>query len=72
MAEQPARDAPSHRGDRADPPPEAMGGAGDGEAVVRARDVAMQFGSNLLFRDVSFDVRRGEVFVILGLSLIHI
>lgn len=66
MAEQPARDAPSHRGDRADPPPEAMGGAGDGEAVVRARDVAMQFGSNLLFRDVSFDVRRGEVFVILG------
>lgn len=35
-------------------------------AVIEARDLAARFGSNTLFRDVSFDVRRGEVFVILG------
>jgi len=38
----------------------------DGEVVIRARDVAMRFGSNTLFEHVSFDVRRGEIFVILG------
>ncbi len=33
---------------------------------MRARDVAMRFGSRTLFEKVSFDVRRGEIFVILG------
>ncbi|MFL1463736.1 ABC transporter ATP-binding protein [Roseococcus sp. DSY-14] len=36
------------------------------EAVIQAEGVAMRFGSRTLFRDVSFEVRRGEVFVILG------
>ena len=40
--------------------------AADAPAVIEARGVSAQFGSNVLFRDVSFDVRRGEVFVILG------
>ncbi len=30
------------------------------------RGVGMRFGANTVFQDVSFDVRRGEVFVILG------
>lgn len=34
--------------------------------VVEARGVSMAFGSNILFRDVSFQVAPGEVFVILG------
>jgi len=38
----------------------------DHPAVIRAEGVAMRFGSRTLFRDVSFDVKRGEVFVILG------
>jgi phospholipid/cholesterol/gamma-HCH transport system ATP-binding protein len=36
------------------------------EAVIVAQDVAMGFGSRTLFRDVNFEVSRGEVFVILG------
>ncbi|MBE9605044.1 ATP-binding cassette domain-containing protein [Acetobacteraceae bacterium H6797] len=36
------------------------------ETVIKVRDVAMGFGSRTLFKDVSFDVARGEVFVILG------
>jgi len=36
------------------------------ETVIQVRDVAMGFGPQPLFKDVSFDVRRGEVFVILG------
>ncbi|EFH12920.1 ABC transporter ATP-binding protein [Pseudoroseomonas cervicalis] len=36
------------------------------DPVVRADGVAMAFGANTLFRDVSFSVERGEVFVILG------
>jgi phospholipid/cholesterol/gamma-HCH transport system ATP-binding protein len=34
--------------------------------VIEARDLTARFGSNTLFEHVSFDVRRGEVFVILG------
>jgi len=37
-----------------------------GAPVVTASDLAMAFGNRTLFRDVSFDVKRGEVFVILG------
>ena len=36
------------------------------ETVVTARALTARFGTNTLFRDVSFEVRRGEVFVILG------
>jgi phospholipid/cholesterol/gamma-HCH transport system ATP-binding protein len=36
------------------------------EPVIEARDLAMRFGEKTLFKNVSFDVRRGEVFVILG------
>jgi phospholipid/cholesterol/gamma-HCH transport system ATP-binding protein len=37
-----------------------------GEAVITAGDVAMRFGGRTIFEGVSFEVRRGEVFVILG------
>ena len=35
-------------------------------AVLTAEGVAMRFGARTIFKDVSFEVRRGEVFVILG------
>jgi phospholipid/cholesterol/gamma-HCH transport system ATP-binding protein len=37
-----------------------------GEIVIRVQDVRMAFGPRVLFEHVSFEVRRGEVFVILG------
>jgi phospholipid/cholesterol/gamma-HCH transport system ATP-binding protein len=37
-----------------------------GEAVVRVTDLAARFGGRTIFEHVSFEVRRGEVFVILG------
>ncbi|UFN50989.1 ATP-binding cassette domain-containing protein [Roseomonas sp. OT10] len=40
--------------------------SGAAEPVIRVEKVAMQFGTNVLFRDVTFEVRAGEVFVILG------
>jgi phospholipid/cholesterol/gamma-HCH transport system ATP-binding protein len=36
------------------------------EPVIRVRDLAARFGGNTVFEHVSFEVRRGEVFVILG------
>ncbi|MEI6158956.1 MAG: ATP-binding cassette domain-containing protein, partial [Roseococcus sp.] len=36
------------------------------EAVITAEGVAMRFGPRTIFKNVSFEVRRGEVFVILG------
>src|SRR5579859_3020529 len=36
------------------------------EPVIRVTGVAQRFGSRSIFRDVSFTVARGEVFVILG------
>ena len=39
---------------------------GRGAPVIRAEKVAMRFGANVLFRDVTFAVDPGEVFVILG------
>ncbi len=38
----------------------------DAEQVIVARDVAVRFGDRTIFQGVSFHVRRGEVFVILG------
>ncbi|MBS7790127.1 ATP-binding cassette domain-containing protein [Roseococcus sp. SDR] len=35
-------------------------------AVLTAEGVAMRFGARTIFKDVTFEVRRGEVFVILG------
>ncbi|MEN0077406.1 MAG: ATP-binding cassette domain-containing protein, partial [Paracraurococcus sp.] len=37
-----------------------------GESVIRVRDLAARFGGRTVFEHVSFEVRRGEVFVILG------
>ncbi len=34
--------------------------------AIEVRDLTVRFGDYLVFRDVSFDVRAGEVFVILG------
>jgi phospholipid/cholesterol/gamma-HCH transport system ATP-binding protein len=36
------------------------------EVAASVRGVTMRFGANTVFQDVSFEVRRGEVFVILG------
>ena len=36
------------------------------EPVIRVRDLAARFGGRTIFEHVSFEVRRGEVFVILG------
>ncbi len=40
--------------------------AADAEKVVVAEHLTARFGTNTLFRDVSFEVRKGEIFVILG------
>ena len=37
-----------------------------GPPVITAEGVTMRFGTNTIFQDVTFEVRRGEVFVILG------
>jgi phospholipid/cholesterol/gamma-HCH transport system ATP-binding protein len=34
--------------------------------VIRVRDLTMAFGDLVLQRDVSFDVRRGDIFIIMG------
>ena len=39
-----------------------------GEAVVVVEDVTLAYGDNVVLQDVSFQVRRGEVFLILGVS----
>lgn len=36
------------------------------ETVITAEGVAMRYGATTIFKNVSFEVRRGEVFVILG------
>ena len=37
-----------------------------GEVIIEVEQVAQRFGTRTIFRDVSFSVHRGEVFVILG------
>jgi phospholipid/cholesterol/gamma-HCH transport system ATP-binding protein len=37
-----------------------------GEPVIRVEDVTIAYGDRVIQKNVSFDVRRGEVFVILG------
>ena len=58
--------------------------AHDGEPIIQVRDLAVGYGDTVLLEHMTFDVRRGEIFVILGgsgsgkstllkhLSLIHI
>jgi phospholipid/cholesterol/gamma-HCH transport system ATP-binding protein len=36
------------------------------EAIIHAEGLGISFGSRAIFSDVSFEVRRGEIFVILG------
>ncbi|WP_026340374.1 ABC transporter ATP-binding protein [Thioalkalivibrio thiocyanoxidans] len=36
------------------------------EPVIKVRDLTLGFGDMVLMRDLNFDVRRGEIFVILG------
>jgi phospholipid/cholesterol/gamma-HCH transport system ATP-binding protein len=38
----------------------------DAERVIEADKVAVRFGARTIFQDVSFSVRRGEIFVVLG------
>lgn len=40
----------------------------DGEPIISVRGLACAYGSEVVLRDVSFDVRRGEVFVVIGRS----
>jgi len=40
--------------------------AGHTDVIVRVRDLCAGFDGRMVFRDVSFDVRRGEIFVIAG------
>ncbi len=37
-----------------------------GDPVIRAEGLSVAFGANTVFKDVTFEVRRGEIFVILG------
>ena len=43
-----------------------MGDARGGDAIIRVEDLSAGYGERLLFERVSFAVKRGEVFVILG------
>lgn len=36
------------------------------DPVIRAEGLSVRFGAKTIFKDVSFEVRRGEIFVILG------
>jgi len=36
------------------------------DPVIRAEALSVRFGSRTIFKDVSFQVKRGEIFVILG------
>ena len=38
----------------------------NGDAIIRVEHLTAKYGANLVFDDVSFEIRRGEVFVILG------
>ena len=40
----------------------------DGDTIVSARNISMARGNNVILRDVSLDVKKGEVVVLLGPS----
>ncbi len=48
------------------PPPEAPAPPATVDAIVRVRGLRAAYGDVTILEDVSFDVKRGEVFVILG------
>jgi len=52
--------------DRAEAAPPHAAAQDAAEVVIRAEGLTAGFGGRVLFRDVSFEVLRGEVFVILG------
>ena len=39
---------------------------GESEAIIRVENLTAKYGDNLVFDSVSFEVLRGEIFVILG------
>ena len=41
---------------------------GDDDIIITVRDLACAYGSEVVLKDVGFDVRRGEVFVVIGRS----
>lgn len=47
-------------------PPSAAAGAAPPEAALRIRDLQVGYGSYVLMRHVTFDVRRGDIFFIMG------
>ncbi|MCA9236109.1 MAG: ABC transporter ATP-binding protein, partial [Planctomycetales bacterium] len=47
-------------------PPAAVGDAPDGQVAISVRDLSRRFGELVAVRDVSFEVRRGEIFGLLG------
>jgi ABC-2 type transport system ATP-binding protein len=56
-----------HRGpDAAELRPAAASGESDDRVAIDVRDVSRRFGSFYAVRDISFEVRRGEVFGLLG------
>lgn len=47
-------------------PPSAAAGAAPSEAALRIRDLQVGYGSYVLMRHVTFDVRKGDIFFIMG------
>jgi phospholipid/cholesterol/gamma-HCH transport system ATP-binding protein len=45
---------------------EHTGAVGSADTIIRVEDLTARYGENVVFDGVSFEVRRGEVFVILG------
>ncbi|PKN09195.1 MAG: polyamine ABC transporter ATP-binding protein [Deltaproteobacteria bacterium HGW-Deltaproteobacteria-8] len=45
-----------------------MNGDGTDDTIIRVQDLSCAYGSEVVLEDVSFDVRRGEVFVVIGRS----
>lgn len=58
--------APGGRSVEARAEPDRLGRTGAVDSVIRAEGLAVAFGGRTIFKDVTFDVKRGEIFVILG------
>ena len=41
------------------------------DTVIRVENLAVSFGPRTIFKDVSFEVKRGEVFIILWQNPLH-
>src|SRR5213595_3624221 len=64
----PSRELHPHRGQRAERSGDSRerGGPTSAEPIIRVEGLTAGYGDFILLQNVSFDVRRGEVFVILG------